>query len=235
VGALVTLDFKTTDRFYYIVNTRDLDSRQEVSDEPSFSCYLSVLHRPLLLLYAGAPAGTGNSGGSPEQLPSSLGSESSLSGAGGSANSETSSSRGNAHKVMTAGVRKRDSDQCVVTGEQIAPNAGNVQNAHIFPVNEKWSTPEAKDEAGVFSAYDVTNGILLSSAWHSHFDGGGWCMDADLTIHLGAELKENETFAPFDGKKIRAPADPGALTAFPSRLLLATRFRLWKAGLVTRR
>jgi hypothetical protein len=196
-----------------------------VTDEVSFVQYLRLAERPDILIYTPRDGSTD----SPTELPAP--SESSF---GSSLVGSNASTRGNAHKTMTEGVKWRDDQQCVVTGEMYQKGARNLANAHIFPVNEKWSTGPIRLEAGVSNAYNVSNGLLLANIWHEEFDNGNWCMDKDCIIHLADILKDRKDFSSFAGKPIRRPSTVAKSDSFPTPLLLGARFQLWKEGRVSK-
>jgi hypothetical protein len=212
-------DLQGTYRLYYIPNKRDFHSRTEVHNDETFAHYLKLTKHLTLLIFV---SGT-DSKGSPTTLPVH---ESD----GFRSVSEENTHSSSAHAMMTKAVRRVCENRCRVTKEELKFGSKNVDNAHIMGV--KTTTESQKIEAGLGTAYDTCNGILMSKVWHTTFDDGKWCMDEHLVIHLGDELKEDDYFKPYEGKSLYKPAETTDVT-WPNKKLLRYRFKLWQDGKIS--
>ena len=208
------LDDEENISYYVIKQKRDVSSRAYISNDDELNDFFDLAGKPTIIIWP-----RGNPSLSPASLPSEI--EIHLSSAE-SVSESSGSSCGYAQTLFRQAVRKRDGNQCVLSGEVLRPKAGNVEAAHIFGI--EGSLCSQRDAAGVLNAYDTLNGMLLEKSLHVAFDAYDCCKDEFLVVHVSKEGKWRG-LQQWDGKKVRLSVGS---PLFPSRELLQARFALYK-------
>ena len=140
-----------------------------------------------------------------------------------------SSTRGHLQSKFRFAVRKRDDCRCVLTGEHLVQGQRNVDAAHVF--GTEVGLKEVREQAGVYNVYDTTNGVLLSTWWHTKFDSWCWCPDQTGKVWVVPErvrVQERERLLQRAGSYLTPPPDGSvSLHSWPPLHLLQARFNLF--------
>ena len=113
---------------------------------------------------------------------------------------------------------QRDGEIC-----NLCDSTENVEACHIIPQK---SDIKIIKEAGLYTSYDIYNGIMLCKTCHSKFDKGFWYINSDgYAIISNALLKSKKSkkhFRPLNNKKLRVFKEDNPLVVirrpFPSVL-----------------
>lgn len=199
---------------YYVANKRDVSSRRYVSNDDDLNNLFTLAGKPILFVWL-----RGDPSMSSQSIPSQL--ELQHMSLSDSESISASSGRGYPQELFRNAVRMRDKQKCVLTGTQLRPQTGNVEAAHIFGVER--SVTQARQDAGVWNAYDTQNGMLLESSLHTDFDSFFWCMDEFLNVHV-SEAGRGKGLGYLDGKTLNLCLDQ---QNYPSRKILRARYALF--------
>ena len=185
-------------RLYWFPDERSpISERRPIRDEATFSAYRDAWSgglRPIVWAYTPPSAEASRS---PDQLPVAA-----LPVAATPAKSASSAGTRDSgqQREFRFSLEARDGKSSCVACQ----NAGPAEAAHLL---RHRSSPSILASAGLLSAWDVRNGIMLCSVCHLFFDKFLWCVGVDGRIVVSEALLSDEElcghFAPLVGSALR--------------------------------
>ena len=209
-------------RLYWFPDERSpISERRPIRDEATFSAFRDAWSgglRPIVWAYTPPPAEDSRS---PDQLPAAA-----LPVAATPAKSASSAGTRDSgqQREFRFSLEARDGKSSCVACRK----AGSAEAAHLL---RHRSPPLILASAGLLSAWDVRNGIMLCSVCHLYFDKFLWCVGVDGRIVVSEALLSDEElsghFAPLVGSALRhAVGDVN----WPSDLTWAHHRQLFEAA-----
>ena len=187
-----------TARLYWFPDERSpISERRPIRDEATFSAFRNAWSgglRPIVWAYTPPSA---EASLSPDQLPvAALPVAATPAKPASSAGTRDSGQQ----REFRCSLEARDGKSLCVA----CRNAGPAEAAHLL---RHRSSPSILASAGLLSAWDVRNGIMLCSVCHFSFDKFLWCVGADGRIVVSEALLSDEErrghFAPLVGSALR--------------------------------
>ena len=192
----------------YWLPTDSIADRRRIADDETFQLFRDEWaggQRPIVWAYPppvpGAPA-------SPEELPFAPAEVHTPAPPAGSSVGTRDSRQ---QREFRASLESRDGkDSCVACG-----HAGPTEAAHII---RHRASPSLVRAAGLHTAWDVRNGVMLCHTCHLYFDTHFWCVGEDGKVVVAEALLADEDcerhFHPLVGLKLRhSPGDSNWPTA----------------------
>jgi len=188
-------------RLYWFPDERSpISDRQPICDEDTFSAFRGAWSgglRPIVWAYTPPPPSGDKVSRSPDQLPAAvLPTAATPSRSASSAGTRDSGQQ----REFRSALEARDGRNLCVACQ----GAGPVEAAHLL---RHRSSPSILASAGLLSAWDIRNGVMLCSDCHLFFDKFFWCVGADGAIAVSEALLSDEEhrskFLPLAGSALR--------------------------------
>lgn len=234
VAVINALAINSAARLYWFPNeSSPISARRPVLDDATFSAFRDAWSeglRPIVWAYTPPSA---DSTRSPEQLPAAAPAPplptavpiaTPVAKSASSAGTRSSAQQ----REFRSSLETRDQKSFCVACER----AGPAEAAHVL---RRGSRQPLLESAGLLSAWDVRNGVMLCSICHLYFDKFFWCVGVDgLVVVSQALLSYDELrdhFSPLVGRPLRHAVDD---VNWPRELTWACHRQLFEAARVQR-
>ena len=191
-------------RLYWFPDERSpISDRRPLCDEATFSAFRKVWSaglRPIVWAYTPPSADTPPSAESSRSLDQPPSAALPVAVAPAKPASSGGSRDSGLQREFRSALEARDGKSSCVACRK----AGPAEAAHLL---RRGTAPPILASAGLLSAWDVRNGVMLCSVCHFTFDKFFWCVGADGTIVVSEALLSDEErrghFAPLVGSALR--------------------------------